>query len=496
MRLLAKNELDTTKKLLVLGWFSDDKNHYEKTNPEVHKKIMSSLKNKTFSDKLGSATRLAINDSVYEEILIISLGEKNKTEPDSIRRALSKGVNYAKQHKYESFTTNISELATPYMKIEDLGLACGESSVLSNYAFNKYSSKAKDEVRVKEIVFLQTKKQKEFSENLTKGKIIGEATNYTKELVNEPACIANPSYLEQEAKKLAKNPLISLKVLKKKDLEKRGMNLILSVGKGSVNEPRMLILEYKGSKNKEINYAILGKGITFDSGGYNIKPTGYMEEMKSDMAGAAAVLGVAKATAELKTKMNISFIIPLAENMISSKAYRPSDIIKAMNGKTVEIINTDAEGRLILADALSYAEKKYKNATLIDIATLTGASVFATGHFAAPIVGNDSSLINNLKTAGFKSGDRLWELPFFEDYQELMDSDIADVANISKKFDRSAGVITGGVFLSKFINGAKWAHIDIGGTAFLKEAFFYNQKYATGSGVRVLTYFIINQTKK
>lgn len=490
MKLLVKKDLDTSKDLLVLGWFSDDKNAYKDFNPTVHKKIMAALKKKSFSEKLGSTTQLMINDSLYEEVLIVSMGPSKDISAEGVRRVLSKGVLHAKSLKIDGFTTNIAELAVSKgLDVVEVGLACGESCVLSNYTFNKYTSKAKEEVFVRSVSFSFFQDSKKLSSALSKGSKIGEATNYAKELVNEPACVANPSFLETEAKRLAKDPKISLKVLKKKDLEKKGMNLILAVGKGSANEPRVLVLDYKGATKKP-EHVILGKGITFDSGGYNIKPTGYMEEMKYDMAGAAAVLGVVKALSLLKTKISVSFVVPLAENMVSSKAYRPSDIIKAMNGKTVEVLNTDAEGRLILADALSYASENYKGASLIDVATLTGATVVALGHFATSLVSNDSSLSESLELAGHSSGDRVWELPFFEDYQDLMDSDIADVSNISKKYDRSAGVITGGVFLSKFVGTSKWAHLDIGGTAYLKEPFFYNQKYATGAGVRVLTYFL------
>ncbi len=490
MKLVVKKDLDTSKNLLVLGWFSDDKNFYEDLNPVVHKKISVALKNKSFSEKLGSTTRLMVTDSLYEEVLVVSLGSSKKFCVEGVRRALSRGVLHAKSLKLDGFTTNIAELAiSKGLGVEEVGLACGESCVLSNYNFNKYSSKAKDEVFIKSISFSYSADSKKLSSALIKGSKIGEATNYAKELVNEPACVVNPSFLEKEAKSLAKDSNVSLRVLRKKDLEKKGMNLILAVGQGSADEPRVLVLDYKGS-NKKPDHVILGKGITFDTGGYNIKPTGFIEEMKYDMGGAAAVFGVIKALSLLKPKISVSFVIPLAENMVSSKAYRPSDIIKAMNGKTVEVLNTDAEGRLILADALSYASEKYKGASLIDVATLTGATVVALGHFATSLISNDSSLSESLELAGHSSGDRVWELPFFEDYQSLMDSDIADVSNLSKKFGRSAGVITGGVFLSKFIGDAKWAHLDIGGTAYLKEPFFYNQKYATGAGVRVLTYFL------
>ena len=491
MKLLVKKELDTKKELLVLGLFSDKKNYYKELNPLVHKKLKDSFNNKTFSEKLGSVKRLMINDSLYEEVLVVSLGESKKATPESVRRALSRGVNHCKSLKITSFTTNIAELFSNEIDTKKLGLACGEACALSNYSFDKYSEKAKENKKVVEIVFSYSneKNKKTFTDYLKKGQMIGDATNFAKDLVNEPACVANPEYMEQEAKKLAKSPLLNLKVIKRKELDKLGLNLITAVGKGSSVEPRMLVVNYKNS-NKKPDTVLLGKGITFDTGGYNLKPTGYMEEMKYDMAGSAAIFGTIKALTLLKPKISVSFVIPLAENMVSSKAYRPGDIIKAHNGKTVEIWNTDAEGRLILADALSFASKKYKNAKLIDIATLTGAAVVATGHVVAPMVGTSEKLLADLKNAGTNSGDRAWEFPFFEEYQDWMDADIADVSNISRKYDRSAGVITGGVFLSKFVGDSDWAHIDIGGTAYLKEQFFYNQKYATGYGVRLFSYFL------
>lgn len=491
MKLVVKKDLDTSKSLLVLGLFSDNKDYYKDLNPLVHKKIVSAVKNKTFDDKLGSNIRLMVDDSLYDEVLVVSLGRSAEFSCEGLRRALSVGVDHCKSLRIKGFTTNIAQLSRTVLSEKVIGLACGESCALSSYVFNKYSQRSKDNIDLDEIVFSwdDSRSQKTFLDNLTKGQIIGESANFAKDLVNEPACVASPEFLEKEARKLAKSPLLSLKVLKKKDLERLGLNLIVSVGRGSAFDPCMLVLDYKGS-SKKAETVLLGKGITFDTGGYNIKPTGYMFDMKSDMGGAAAVLGTIRALTLLKPKISTSFIIPLAENMVSSKAYRPSDIIKAFNGKSVEIINTDAEGRLILADALSFASKNYKGASLIDIATLTGAAVVATGHVVSPMVGNDEALLAKLKGAGDMSGDRVWEFPFFSDYFDWMDSDVADVANLSKKFDRSAGMIQGGVFLSKFIGDSNWAHIDIGGTAYLKENFFYNQKYATGAGVRLFTYFL------
>jgi len=324
------------------------------------------------------------------------------------------------------------------------------------------------------------------------GRTIAENTNYSRQLVNEPAEYMTPEQIESEAKKLnGKN--IKVTVLGKKELQKLGLNGILSVGKGSVHEPRLIILEYKGAGASDKSTVIVGKGVAFDSGGLHVKPFGYMETMKCDMAGAAAILGTIKIASELGLKKNIVGVIPACENMINGEAYKPGDIIKMFNGKTVEVMNTDAEGRLILADAMAYAEKTYKPETLIDLATLTGAVIVAIGSYTAGLITNNETLAASLKKAGEESYDRVWEFPFFEEYQDMIDGDVSDLCNISKKMDKSAGTIAGGVFLSKFVDKAKWAHIDIAGTAYLNEGKDYNNKYATGSGVRLLIYYFMRK---
>ena len=324
------------------------------------------------------------------------------------------------------------------------------------------------------------------------GKVIAESTNFVRNLVDEPANVVNSLFLEKVAQKIAADSdKIKLKVLDKMELQKEGLNALLGVNLGSDNSPKLLILEYNGS-DKNGYTALVGKGITFDSGGYNLKPTKYIEDMKTDMAGGAVVLGTIKAAAELGLKKNLLGVVPVCENMVSGSAQRPGDIVKAYNGKTIEIGNTDAEGRLILADALAYTEAKYKPEVMIDLATLTGACVIALGYYAAGMVGKDEKLLNELKFAGLESGDKVWELPFFDEYQDWMDGSISDLNNISAKGKGyEAGSITGGVFLSKFVEKAKWVHIDIAGSAYWAVDGDYLRKGATGSGVRVLSYYLL-----
>ena len=246
-----------------------------------------------------------------------------------------------------------------------------------------------------------------FTAGITSGKIIAETTNFIRDLVNEPTNVVNSEYLEKVAKRIAgEYHNVKLKVLDKSELQKEGMGALLGVNAGSKSPPKLLLLEYHGSKNGKYT-ALVGKGITFDSGGYNLKPTRYIEDMKTDMAGAAAVMGTIKIAAELKLKKNLVAAMPLCENMVDANAQRPGDIVKAYNGKTIEIGNTDAEGRLVLCDALAYTEKNYAPEVMIDLATLTGACVVALGYYAAGVVGKDEELLQKLKIAGVSSGDKV-----------------------------------------------------------------------------------------
>ena len=268
------------------------------------------------------------------------------------------------------------------------------------------------------------------------------------------------------------------------------MGLLLAVNRGSSIEPRVVKIEYKGDPENKKVLGIIGKGITFDSGGMDLKPSASMETMRSDMSGAASVLCVMKSLAELKVKKNVIAVIPLTENMLSSNAYRPGDIFRSYSGKTVEIGNTDAEGRLILADAIAYMEKEIKPELIIDIATLTGACVVTFGETVAAFLSNDDRLAAAIESASAETGEKLWRLPFFDDYEDRMKSEIADLSNMSS--EKNAGTIAGAVFLKKFIDKTPWLHIDIAGTAWYSKARGYRPKNATGYGLRLLVNMIVN----
>ncbi|HTG82277.1 MAG TPA: leucyl aminopeptidase, partial [Geobacteraceae bacterium] len=279
---------------------------------------------------------------------------------------------------------------------------------------------------------------------------------------------------------------IDCRVLEREEMEREGMAALLAVARGSSQPPRFIILEYRGGGKNARPTVLVGKGITFDSGGISLKPREGMEKMKNDMAGGAAVLGAVTAAARLRLPVNLVGLVPAAENLPGGRAYKPGDLVRSMSGKTIEIVNTDAEGRMILCDALHYAQR-YRPAALIDVATLTGACVVALGGFASGLMGNDQGLVRALKQAGEASGERLWELPVWDEYGELMRSDIADLKNAGGP---TAGTISAGWFLKQFAGKAKWAHLDIAGTAWEEKGRPYLPKGATGVGVRLLVEYL------
>jgi leucyl aminopeptidase len=489
MKIVIQEGQDTRQELLALGLFDDEQDVYKNQNPVLDAEIKKALKKETFKTDFGSVHVTKITNSTYDKVLVLSLGKKKELTLEKVRRAASKIIRFMQAASIQGATTNIAEMIASAKQLSaiEIGRSFSEGLLLSEYVFDTYLTKPKIK-KIDAVVISWQGDKKEFEKGISAGKIIAENTNYARQLVNEPAEYMTPKQIEKEAMKLKANG-IKITVLGTKELQSEGMNGLLSVGKGSVHEPRLIILEYAGGKEKPT--AIVGKGIAFDSGGLHVKPFGSMEEMKCDMAGAAAVLGTIKTASELGLKKNIIGVIPACENMINGAAYKPGDIIKMHNGKTVEVMNTDAEGRIILADAISYAEKKYKPETIIDLATLTGAVIVALGYCTAGLVSNNEELQKKLEIAGNESYDRVWALPFHEEYQDLLDGDVSDLANISKKQDRAAGTIVGGVFLSKFVDKAKWAHVDIAATAFLKEQKEYNPKAGTGAGVRLLTYYFM-----
>ena len=322
---------------------------------------------------------------------------------------------------------------------------------------------------------------------LRQGQAIGHGASLARELGNLPGNVCTPAYLADRAQALGKEAGLKVQVFDEKAIAKMGMDSFLSVARGSAEPPRFIVLRYQGAGKDEAPVALVGKGVTFDTGGISIKPSGEMDEMKYDMCGAAAVLGTLQAVARLKLPINVVGVIPATENMPGGKATKPGDIVTSMSGQTIEILNTDAEGRLILCDALTYTKEKIKPVVAIDIATLTGACVIALGHVASGLYSNDDKLANELLSAGHAAWDRAWHMPLWDDYQQQLSSNFADMANIG---GRPAGSVTAACFLSRFTRDMKWAHLDIAGTAWVSG----KAKGATGRPVGLLTEFLIGRS--
>lgn len=499
MKITLTKDLDKASEVLFLGLFEEDRDNGKSFSKELAEEVEAAMERKVFSRKFGEMYATKLPSLSYKKVVVIGLGDKKNLSVEKVRQALGKMVISTQNWAFSSLCTNLVEKArSDKINQELLGRGAAEGLLLANYNFTKYLAKDKQEKKKPlNTASLQWTSGNDFSEDLKVGRVVAEATNWVRDLVNEPANVVNSEHMEKIAKQVASQySSVKLKVLNKAELEKEGMGALLGVNSGSQNPPKLLILEYNGSK-KGKHTAFLGKGITFDSGGYNLKPTKYIEDMKTDMAGAAAVLAAVKVAAELKVKKNLLGVMPLCENMVDATAQHPGDIVKAFNGKTIEIGNTDAEGRLILCDALAYTEAKYAPEVMVDLATLTGACVVALGYYAAGVMGKDDELLHALHEAGNNSGDRVWQLPFFEEYQDWMDGTITDLNNISQKGKGyEAGTITAGVFLAKFVEKAKWAHVDIAGSAYWCVDGPYLTKGATGSGVRLLAYYLLENQEK
>ena len=357
------------------------------------------------------------------------------------------------------------------------------------YRFDQFKTAPKAQpVKLKSVQVLVDKTGKPTTDALAQGDAIVAGMNLTRDLGNLPGNICTPTYLANEAKKLAKTFGLKCLILEKAAMEKLGMHSLLAVAKGSHQPPKFIVLEYMAGKKTDKPVVLVGKGITFDTGGISLKPAAEMDEMKYDMCGAASVLGTLRAVAGMKLPINLVVIVPTTENMPGGSATRPGDIVSSMSGQTIEILNTDAEGRLILCDALTYAER-FKPAAVVDVATLTGACVVALGQVASGLLGNDDKLIDQLRNAGTATMDRAWQLPLWDDYQDLLKSPFADMANIGGRW---GGTITAACFLSRFTKAYPWAHLDIAGTAWIQG----KDKGATGRPVPLLTRFLMTRAGK
>ena len=451
--------------ILVINQFENEKTSSELANTYA-------IEQDNFKGKFGETYLLpTYGKEVYRKILIIGLGKKEDFNPNKLREAVAKAIKKAMQMEAKKVSFALDGIEFDYSEQFTLG------AFIADYTFDKYKSEKKDN-KINEV-YVQA------NEGIVrKAEKIACAMAFARNLANEPAQFATPTELANIACDLGLDTVI----YNKDECEKMGMGAFLAVAKGSVQEPKFIHIKYQVDNPKK-KIAIIGKGITFDSGGLDIKPPSSMLTMKDDMSAAACVLGVMSIIREFHPQVEVHGIIAACENMPGCSAYKPGDILTAKNGMTIEVDNTDAEGRLTLADALCYACELGVD-EVIDLATLTGACMVALGTNAAGIMGNDKELVNNLINTAERSGERFWELPLWDEYFESLKSDIADMKNTGSRW---GGASTAGVFLQKFVKDVKWAHIDIAGVAFLEKPQKEFIKGATGSGVRTLLNYILEQ---
>lgn len=444
-----------------------------------------------FKGKEGEILILYSQEVPEKRVALVGLGKKDKITTETLRRsygALSKACHPRKIKTLHLFLPQI-----PGMQEEDRVRGTLEGLLLANYAFTRHkreSIKENPPVLIQKIVLIGA--EKGVLERAEKIKTLCEGVYLARDMTNTNADEMTSIQLAKLAVDWGKqNPALRATIFDKKRIEKEKMGLLLAVNRGSSIEPRFIILQYKGSPKSKEHTVLVGKGITFDTGGLNIKSPGPgMETMRTDMGAAAAVLATVKVAADLKLPVNVTAVVPTTENSVSSTSFKPGDVYVGYAGISVEIGNTDAEGRLILADALSYAEKNLKPTRMIDLATLTGGIDVALGNEVSGLFSNDDALADLLIAAGSQTFERLWRFPLYEEYREGLKSEVADMRNV---VTRSASPIIGGTFLKSFIKNTPWAHLDIASTAYIAEGKRYHPKLATGMGVRLLIEFLENQ---
>ncbi|MGH8630624.1 MAG: leucyl aminopeptidase [Burkholderiales bacterium] len=451
-------------------------------------RVSSVLRGGDFEAKPGSALMLYHPPGVAaSRVLLVGCGKSGRLSASDYREAMRAAVRAAAEAGVTDATLYLSEL-----ELQDLSLQWAVHTAASvvleaTYRFDQLKTeKGRRKSALRHVILGVSKKpSKSLEAALLTGAAVGEGVNLARDLGNLPPNICTPSYLAQQALALGRKHRLKVRVLNEREMTRLGMGALLSVARGSRQPPKLICIEYAGGRKGDRPIVLVGKGITFDTGGISLKPAGEMDEMKYDMSGAGSVLGTLKAVAQMKLPLNVVGIVPTTENMPGGNASRPGDIVESLSGQTIEILNTDAEGRLILCDALTYAER-YRPAAVIDIATLTGACVIALGHVSTGLFANDDALADELLAAGTAAWDRAWRLPLWDDYQEQLKSNFADMANIG---GRPAGSVTAACFLSRFARNFKWAHLDIAGTAWRSG----KEKGSTGRPVPLLTRFLMTR---
>ncbi|HEY1975184.1 MAG TPA: leucyl aminopeptidase [Candidatus Baltobacteraceae bacterium] len=482
VRLTSDAPLGVRTGALVLPIFTDGAEEVSKdVDDALGGTIAEALASGEFKGKIGECMMVHAKDHAFRRVLAVGLGERAKFEPMLLARYAGAAIRYLGRRNI----ADIAILLPPQARGLETAAASfvAEGAIAATFETSLYQEKPEKKVVVDTLSIVASGFDLAALERgLARGTILGEAVNFARRLAITPANDMTPTHLADEATKMAKNNGLDIDVLDEARARKEGMGSFLSVAAGSIQPPKFIVIRYNGDPSSKELLGLVGKGITFDTGGISIKPADRMEEMKYDMSGGAAVIAAMSAIAKLKPKVNVIGIVPATENMPGGKATKPGDIVKAMNGKTIEVINTDAEGRLILADGLCYARKAGVT-KLVDTATLTGACVIALGHAAAALVANDEDFANQFLGAAKSTGERYWQMPYYEEYSNQMKSDIADLKNTG---GRAAGTLTAAAFLRAFVEDTPWLHLDVAGTAYVDTETAWQAKGPTGMPVRAL----------
>lgn len=470
---------------VIIGLFQDQKSNplSEQLDAEIQKQLAGRLKHKDFSGQAGQVLTLYTESG--QQVVFVGLGNNDDLSATKLYDTTHKAVSAAAGSRCLKVAVYLNALDYKNIDSEQATKLVTLAASHAAYRYEDTKSFKKDNKHSLERIEIFTDSSRAEAFRLAQG--IAKGINATRHLGNYPPNLCTPKYIAKYATDIAHNhDACDIDVLNKKQMKEMGMGALLAVAQGSSNKPRMVVLKYNGADKDKSPIALVGKGITFDTGGISLKPGPNMDEMKYDMCGAASVIGAFVAAVELALPINLMVFVPAVENMPDGKAYRPGDVVTSYSGKTIEVLNTDAEGRMILCDTLTYAQE-FKPEVLLDFATLTGACVVALGHNASAVMSKTDGLADELKVAGEQIHDRVWELPLWDEYQKQLDTSFADMHNIG---GMPAGSITAGCFLSRFTEGQKWAHVDIAGTAWKDK-----KEGATGRPVAMLVQYLINKSK-
>ncbi|MBC7545940.1 MAG: leucyl aminopeptidase [Candidatus Sericytochromatia bacterium] len=430
-----------------------------------------------------------------KRVLVVGLGKQADLTMDRTREAIGKAARQLKDMGLKTFTTAIPGDGGSLSAAQQ-GQAIAEGLILGTYAMDEYRTQKREDIKNLDRATVRTAETNaDFEAGFQTGRKIAGGTVLARNLTSRPGNVCTPTMLARTAEELAaeSHGVLKTTVFSYEECKTMGMGAFCAVAQGSEEPAKFIVMEYKPANAKGKPVAIIGKGITFDTGGISIKPGAGMEAMKYDMAGSAAVIGAMKALIHLQLPLHVIGIVPSTDNMPSGGAYKPGDVLVSLSGQTIEVVNTDAEGRAVLCDALTYAARTFKPEWMIDLATLTGACVVALGHHAIGMIGTDNALMDTVRSAGDLTGEKVWELPFWDEYQDLLKSDIADMKNSA---GRDAGTIAGAVFLGKYVEKTPWVHLDIAGTAWADKDKPYVPKGAVGVGVRLLTEILTRRAEQ